>query len=205
MKISEKEQRCILESSKTVNNSCDISFLAALNVFSLWLRLWVIAELFFRTYVLPLIHVSRCEILHFKHTRVLTINGVATPGRLEIKKKNNNNNNKADSFFRLHFNVYIDLDNCEKELEWEIKNKGVRPISLEERHANFIAVVKKIKWEMLSATKVKMSDSEKKVNRNNYNIFSIMYNYDVSGRFRCGRAKQRQKKCLHVKVSVFVY
>ena len=58
---------------------------------------------------------------------------------------------------------------------------------------------------MLSATKVKMSDSEKKVNRNNYNIFSIMYNYDVSGRFRCGRAKQRQKKCLHVKVSVFVY
>ena len=204
MKISEKEQRCILESSKTVNNSCDISFLAALNVFSLWLRLWVIAELFFRTYVLPLIHVSRCEILHFKHTRVLTINGVATPGLLEIK--NNNNNNKADSFFRLHFNVYIDLDNCEKELEWEIKNKGVRPISLEERHANFIAVVKKIKWEMLAATKVKMSDSEKKVNRSNYNFSSIMCNYDVSGRLRCSRAKQRQKKCLHIKVVlVFVY
>ena len=126
------------------------------------------------------------------------------PGTFRDKK--NNNNNKADSFFRLHFNVYIDLDNCEKELEWEIKNKGIRPISLEERHANFIAVVKKIKWEMLSVTKVKISDSEKKVNRNNYNIFSIMYNYDVSGRLRCGRAKQRQKKCLHVKVvSVFVY
>ena len=158
MKISEGEQRCILESSKTVNNSCDISFLAALNIFPLWLRLWVIAELFVRTHVLPLIHATRCEILHFKHTRVLTINGVASPGLLEIK---NNNNNKADSFFWLHFNVYIDLDNCEKELEGEIKNKGVRPISLEERHANFIAVVKKIKWEMLAATKVKMSGSEK--------------------------------------------
>ena len=60
---------------------------------------------------------------------------------------------------------------------------------------------------MLTATKVKMSDSEKKVNRNNYNISSIMCNYDVSGRLRCSRAKQlTAKKCLHVKVvSVFVY
>ena len=34
-------------------------------------------------------------------------------------------NNKADSFFRLNFNVYIDVksDNTEKELEREIRKK----------------------------------------------------------------------------------
>ena len=39
---------------------------------------------------------------------------------LKMKK---NNNLKADSFFRVNFNVYIDVDITEKELEREIKNK----------------------------------------------------------------------------------
>ena len=38
--------------------------------------------------------------------------------------RDKNNNNKADSFFRLNFNVYIDVDNAEKELERETKNTG---------------------------------------------------------------------------------
>ena len=46
----------------------------------------------------------------------------------------------------------------EEELEREIRNK--RPISLEEKHENFIAAERK--REMLAATKVKMSGSEKK-------------------------------------------
>ena len=53
---------------------------------------------------------------------------------------------------------------------------------------------------MLAATRVKMSDSEKKVNKNTYDISSIKR---VTRKFlevsRCSRAKQRQrnvqKKC----------
>ena len=50
------------------------------------------------------------------------------------------------------------------------------------------------KREMLAATKVKMSGSEKKVNRTTYNISSIKR---VTRKFlevsRCRRAKQRQR------------
>ena len=59
------------------------------------------------------------------------------------------NNNKADSFFRLNFNVSIDLKwITEKELEGEIKKqqqqkKQRRPISLEGQRENFIATVRK--------------------------------------------------------------
>ena len=52
----------------------------------------------------------------------------------------------------------------EKELEQR------RPTSFEEKHENFIAAVRK--GEMLAATKVKMSGSQTKVNRNRYNISS---------------------------------
>ena len=45
---------------------------------------------------------------------------------------------KSDSFFRLNFNVWI----TEKELERE-KKKQRRPISLEEKHNNFKAAVRK--------------------------------------------------------------
>ena len=41
---------------------------------------------------------------------------------------------------------------------------------MEEKHKNFIAAVRK--REMLGATKVKMSGSEKKGNRNTFNISS---------------------------------
>ena len=57
------------------------------------------------------------------------------------------NNNTADSFFRLNFNVNIDVKwITENELEREIKKrkkKQRRPISLEEKRDNFIAAVRK--------------------------------------------------------------
>ena len=61
---------------------------------------------------------------------------------------------------------------------------------------------------MLLATRVKMSDSEKKVNKNTYNTSSIKR---VTRKFldvlRCSRAKQRQrnvqKSVLHVQSCFF--
>ena len=55
--------------------------------------------------------------------------------------------------------------------------KQRRPISSDEKHENLIAAVRK--WEILAATKVKMSCSEKEVNRNTY-ISSVKR---VTGRF----------------------
>ena len=87
----------------------------------------------------------------------------------------------------------------ENELEREIKNKGDQWRWKD--HGNFIAVV--WKWEMLAATKMKMSGSEKIANRNTFNISSIKR---VTREFlevsRCSRAKQLQrsvqKSVLHV-------
>ena len=55
-----------------------------------------------------------------------------------------------------------------KELEREIKKKQ-RTILLEEKHENFIEVVRK--WEMLVATKVKISDSEKQKGTGTHKTF----------------------------------
>ena len=69
----------------------------------------------------------------------------------------NYNNNKAAPLFRLNYSVYIDVDNRERAKARDKERR--RPISLEEKLVNFIAVVGK--REMLAATKVKMSGSEK--------------------------------------------
>ena len=45
-----------------------------------------------------------------------------------------NTNNKADSFFRLNFNVYIDLDNRERARARGKKQR--RPNSLKEEREN---------------------------------------------------------------------
>ena len=55
-----------------------------------------------------------------------------------------------------------------KELEREIKKKQ-RTILLEEKHENFIEVVRK--WEMLVATKVKINDSEKQKGTGTHTTF----------------------------------
>ena len=62
-----------------------------------------------RPYVRPPLHVSRGEILHFNYPRVFAVNRIATRNFSD-----QNNNNKADSFSRLNFNVYVDVDNREK-------------------------------------------------------------------------------------------
>ena len=92
--------------------------------------------------------------MHFKHPRVFAVNPIVS-----LTFRDKNNNNKADSLFRLNSNVYIDVQwATEKELERDKKQR--RPIPLEEKH-------KKLKKrKMLPATKVKMSGSEQKVNRN---------------------------------------
>ena len=84
----------------------------------------------------PPLHVRRHEILHFKHPRVSAVNRIASR-----TFRDKNNNNKADSFFRLNFNVYIDLDKRERARARDKKQK--RPISLEEKLENFIAAVGK--------------------------------------------------------------
>ena len=84
----------------------------------------------------------------------------------------------------------------EKKSDRELERK-IKGYFLEEQHENFLAAVRK--WEILTATKVKMSEW-KKVNNNRYDISSIKR---VTRKFlevsRCGRAKQRkrnvQRKC----------
>ena len=77
--------------------------------------------------------------------------------------RDKNNNNKANSFFRLNFNVYIDVDNGERARARDKKQR--RKISLKEKHENFIVAVRNM--DILAATKVKMGGSEKKkVDRN---------------------------------------
>ena len=81
--------------------------------------------------VRPPLHVSRGEILHFKYPPVSKVDRTVT--RTFRGKKNNNEAkrersssfslDKADSFFGLNFNVYIDVDNRERAREREIKNK----------------------------------------------------------------------------------
>ena len=83
--------------------------------------------------------------MHFKYPRVLAVNRMATHRTFREKK---NNNKKDDTFFRLKFNVNIDVKwITKKELERETKKnktkKQRRSISLEEKRENFIATVRK--------------------------------------------------------------
>ena len=91
------------------------------------------------TYVRPPLHVSRDEILHFKHMRVSAVNRIASRAF-----RDKNNNNKANSFFRLNFNVYVDVDNGERARARDKKQR--RKISLKEKHENFIVAVRNI-WK----------------------------------------------------------
>ena len=80
-------------------------------------------------------------------------------GPLEREKKQQ----QIRVFFDVIFDVYIHVDNRERARASDWKQR--RKISLEEKHENFMAEVRK--WEMLEASKVKMSGSEKiKVNMN---------------------------------------
>ena len=72
-------------------------------------------------------------------------------------------------FFDVIFYVYTHVDNRERARASDWKQR--KWISLEEKHEKFIAAVRK--WEMLAASKVKMSGSEKikaKMNTGNKNL-----------------------------------
>ena len=128
-------------------------------------------------------------MLHFKHLPRVS---AWPPGSLE---RINNKHNKADSFFRLNFNVYIDVDNREKARLRDKKQR--RPSSLEVRKLwNFYTGSEK----MRNASGHRGENShqrqwkQKKGNRNTYDICSIKR---VTRKFlevsRCSRAKQRQR------------
>ena len=73
----------------------------------------------------------------------------------------------------------------EKKSDRELEQK-ISSYLLEEQHENFLAAVRK--WEILAATKVKMSEW-KKVNNNISSIKRATRKFlEIS---RCGRAKQR--------------
>ena len=113
----------------------------------------VVRTEYVRPYVRPL---SRDEILHFKHTRVLALNRIASQ-----TFRDKNNNSKSDSFFPLNLNVYIDMDNRERARARDKKQR--RPISLEEKHENFIAALRKRRGER--PPRWKAAAATKKVNR----------------------------------------
>ena len=79
----------------------------------------------------------------------------------------------------------------EKKSHRELERK-IRSYLLEEQHENVLAAVRK--WEILAATKVKMSEW-KNVSNNRYDISSIKR---VTRTFlkvsRCGRAKLEQRQ-----------
>ena len=108
----------------------------------------------------PYVHTSTPSSKHpFKHPARF---GGKSHGHRDFKReterKNNNNNKKAEFFVRLNFNVYINVENRERAKGRNTQQ--LRPISLEEKHQNFTAAVRK--WEMLAATKVKMCGNQKK-------------------------------------------
>ena len=93
----------------------------------------------------------------------------------------------------------------EKRKRARVRNRKQRgPVSLQEKHENFIAAVRNAKCKR-PPNKVKMSGTEKKktVKRNTYNIFSIKrVTRTLLENSRCSRAEQRQrnveKSLLHV-------
>ena len=94
----------------------------------------------------------------------------------------------------------------DRDLEREVKTKG--DIFSEEQHENFVAAADKMRNASGHQCKVKICDSQKKVNENTYDISSIKR---VAKKFlevsRCSRAKQRQrnvqKSVLHVQSCFF--
>ena len=97
-----------------------------------------------RTCVRPPLHVSRGETLHFKHpTRFGGKSHGHRDFKRETERKNNNNNKKAESFVRLNFNVYINVENRERAKARNTQQR--RPISLEEKTSEFYSGSEKMR------------------------------------------------------------
>jgi len=104
-------------------------------------------------------------------------------GPKDFKRNNNNNNNKKakqNKGARVSFSTRLTRI-TERELEIKKQpDKQRRQISLETKHENFIAVVRK--WEMLAASKVNMSGIEKQSEQEHKQsiIFFFVRTYDIS-------------------------
>ena len=77
--------------------------------------------------------------MHFKPPRVSAVNRMRMAIRTFTEKKYNNN--KADSFLKINFNVYINVDNRERARAGDKKQR--RPSLLEEKRENFIAAMRR--------------------------------------------------------------
>ena len=69
---------------------------------------------------------------------------------------------KNESFFRLNFNVYINVENKERARASRTKNSGEQ-FRWKKKNETYMAVVRK--WEMIAVTKVKMSCIEQEHKR----------------------------------------
>ena len=107
---------------------------------------------------------------------------------------------KADSFCRLNFNVYIDLDNVNRQRAIAKDKNQRRPISLEEKHNTFIAAVRK--RGNASCHQAENERQRKEIEQDH--ISSIKR---VTKKFpevsRCSRAKQRQRNVQNKPVMLF--
>ena len=107
---------------------------------------------------------------------------------------------KADSFCRLTFNVYIDLDNVNRQRAIAKDKNQRRPISLEEKHNTFIAAVRK--RGNASCYQAENERQRKEIEQDH--ISSIKR---VTRKFpevsRCSRAKQRQRNVQNKPVMLF--
>ena len=96
------------------------------------------------------------EILHFKH---LARFGGKYHGRQDLQGEKNNNNNKAESFFRLNFNAYINVDNREKARARNKTTTTTKTNLVGRKTSTFYSGATKM--EMPASTRVKMSGREK--------------------------------------------
>ena len=107
---------------------------------------------------------------------------------------------KADSFCRLNFNVYIDLDNVNRQRAIAKDKNQRRPISLEEKHNTFIAAVRK--RGNASCHQAENERQRKEIEQDHISsIKRVTWKFpEVS---RCSRAKQRQRNVQNKPVMLF--
>ena len=118
------------------------------------------------------------------------------PGVLEIKTTTTN----ADSFFRLNFNVYINVDNRERARA-RVKNQR-RPISLEEKQKKIIAAVRK--RGNISRQQGENERQRKKSEQvEHVHFLRKTCNWEVSGSFTFYSFKTTAKKCTKKRAKLF--
>ena len=127
------------------------------------------------------------------------------PGHLERKK-----HQQGESFFRLNFDVYSDMDNRERA---SARKKSHEDEFRWKKDENFVVAVRK--WEMLAASKWKMSGGEKKENKNSKSKFFAnncepqhflhTHTWRVVSRFSSAKQRQRNVRKSVLQVQFFLF